>query len=180
MLSSNRNRFGVNKWVLIVLMAIGIVVSSLPSHAEEKEPTLEERIDSTLAGHSANSLKNTDTNQRYSSANNKGTAQDNILKKASTTKAKKKKYILLSIASAILLIILVNLLSLSSNSRYCTYCSYTGPMKLVALESSSHENIILFIVRVLPILNYFYTKQGRYLCPRCKHTSYNQSLKSML
>jgi hypothetical protein len=179
MFSSNRKRFDVNKWLFIFLMAIGIVASSLPSHAEEKEPTLEERIDSTLAGNTANSLKNTNTTQRYTSTNIKGTAQDNILKKASTTKAKKEKYILLSIVMTILLIIVANLLSLSSNSRYCTYCSYTGPMKLVALESSSHKNIILFIVRVLPILKYFYTKQGRYLCPRCKHTSYNQSLKSM-
>jgi hypothetical protein len=181
MFSHNRNKFSVINWVLIFLIAIGIVASSLPSHAVEKEPTLEERIYSSLAEHSANSLKNTNTDQRYSSSNIKGTAQDNILiKKASTTKANKKNYIIFSITLAILLITLVNIYSVSGNSRYCTYCSYTGNMKLVALKSSSYENIILFIVRIFPVLQYLYSKRGRHICPRCKRTSYNQSLKSML
>ena len=178
MFPDDRIMFISRKWLLIALLALGIVVSSIPAFAEEKEPTLEERMDNAVAGHTTTASQDSNIEHRYSSSNIKSATQNKVIVNKSISKL--NKYILFFIALIVVIIILVNLFSISSNARHCSYCKYTGHMRLINVESSTNEKLILFMTKIFPLLLYFYAEQGRFLCPRCHRSSANTAIRSML
>jgi hypothetical protein len=165
-------------WLLIVLIVVGVSVSIVPSQAEDKATELQEPV-VTISKHleSAPSPIGDAVSRQYTTSKKSSTYQSKLKENARiTSKTKTKNYILLSVFTAGILFMLINIISLSSNSRYCSNCGYAGHMKLVAVANTSHGQIIVFLVKLLPVLLYYYSKRGRFCCPRCQRTSTNTAI----
>ena len=97
------------------------------------------------------------------------------------TQPKTKRIIIGAIMITILAFIIINIVSASNNLRICSKCGYTGTMKAVTLTDKPLVNSLLVaLVTVFPVLLYYYSERGRFLCPICRRTSTNVSMRSKL
>ena len=89
------------------------------------------------------------------------------------------------IVYSIIVVVLVTLIIFSVNSaryystRICSYCSFNGKMTPITLSKNKIYNKFLLIsVMIIPEILYFYSKEGRFKCPKCHRTHTHISIKS--
>jgi hypothetical protein len=170
--------FNKIKFLLVVLVAIEIVVtiSIGLSQAEDKNPEPQAAVGIMPKYYTTFAPIKNAVNQQYTSSEARQSTSNNIKRGVSPAKPKKEKYIKLAISISLLIITVVNFTSLASNVRYCSNCGHSGHMNLISVDNTAYNSQILLMVKVLPLLLYYYSKRGRFRCPRCKRTSTNIKL----
>ena len=168
-------------WNIIIVLLVTAGAGTITTHAESKD------ISGARPGNISASGNDTVGSAREKalvnpSATTKSFA-DRDEKNASSmkTQPKTKRIIIGAIMITILAFIIINIVSASNNLRICSKCGYTGTMKAVTLSDKPLINSLLVaLVTVFPVLLYYYSERGRFLCPICRRTSTNVSMRSKL
>jgi hypothetical protein len=167
---------GVATLLAVVLLAgtTGSGVAGEKSGTSAKDGVMT-RVSSLHRGEVMGSV-NTHVNSRSSNFS----AQNERAAAAVKAKPKTKK-----IVFGLICVVLFSLLIFSMNSaryysiRICSFCSYNGEMAPVTLSRKKSVNkLLLLMVKIVPELLYFYSKTGRFQCPKCYRIHTHISIKS--
>ena len=166
--------------ILVVLLLAGTSVAGVTGATAEKiapsaNKSVQERATSLHRGEATGSV-NTHVDLRsgnFSTQNERAVA-------AVKAKPKTKK-----IFYGLLCVVLFSVFIFSMNSaryysiRICSFCSYNGEMTPVTLSrKKSYNRMLLFVVKIVPEILYFYSKKGRFQCPKCNRVHNHISIKS--
>jgi hypothetical protein len=174
--------------LVTVILVTGALVANGTTHAEYKEFTQREQRGKINASREDTVVDTTEVvKKKYTSATNLIYTSASILathnKQAVAsvkTKPKKKKIILAVVLISMIAITFINLISSSDNARFCTNCHYSGGMKAVSLSENQYLNsLLIFLVKVFPVLLYYYSERARFTCPRCHEISMNVSINRL-
>lgn len=161
-----------------VLLFTAVMVVPCVSHAGVNESRYPDNLGNISASHgdvidSKETVlqKHTSVSGNFATRNEQGVA-------SSKNCPKTKKVILGAILISIMVFTLINLLSAGYNTRICSNCGYAGSMTAVTLSKNQFVNSwLIFLVRFFPVVLYCYSERGRFLCPECRRTSANVSMK---
>lgn len=166
--------------LIAVLMVTGVRVAIGTTHAEDKE--FNQR---TQLGNMSASRRNIDAGARDKVENQHTTAARNFAARneqavgSEKARPKTKRIIIGTVFIFLMTLTIINLISISYNGRICTTCGYTGSMKAITLSKKPSVNsLLIFLVKVVPALLYYYAGRGRFRCPRCNRTSTNVPIRA--
>jgi len=165
--------------ILMALLVTGVLVTTIATHAEEysrvKPGTVSaSQSDATVGARDPVKRNYTSAARNFSTQNEQAVA-------FGKTKPKTKRIIFGACLIALMVFVFVNIMAVSANARICSTCGYTGSMKAVTLSEKPLVNsLLIFLVTLFPVLLYYYSERGRFLCPHCRRTSKNVSIRSKL
>ena len=163
---------------MAILFSVGIVLFAIPVNAEQdKDPSAVLTNISTIREASTQADAERNASQ-YAPSDVK--AADGAEKSAGMKKGKlsRKKIIALSFFAVVFAFVVVNIMSVGHNARVCTRCGYIGHMKAVTLAETSFLNSLLkTMVTVFPVLLNYFAERGRFVCPVCRRTSTNVTMR---
>jgi len=165
--------------ILMVLLVTGVLVTTITTHAEDYshgKPGTESLPGSDAAVGAKNAVK-----RNYTTAGRNFAVQDERAASLGKSKPKTNRIIFGACLIALMVFVFINIMAVSANARICSTCGYTGSMKAVTLSEKPLVNsLLIFLVTFFPVLLYYYSERGRFLCPHCRRTSKNVSIRSKL
>ena len=166
---------------LVATVAVIVFMLTPAAHATELHPASPSGFGNISSRQNDSSLIAAGRDQQDSSSapNNAAALIDQSQAPKKGISAKKVAFI----ACVVLFIVFVmsNLIASTHNDRICSRCGYIGSMKVKTVSDKPVINSILkLLIAVFPVLLYYYSERGRFICPVCNRTSTNMSLRSKL
>ena len=92
-----------------------------------------------------------------------------------------KKIALLACVVLFVVFVMFNFIATFHNNRICSECGYIGSMKAKSLSDKPFlDSLLKLLIALFPVLLYYYSERGRFICPVCYRTSTNMSLRRKL
>jgi hypothetical protein len=91
-----------------------------------------------------------------------------------------KKFVFLACVVLFVVFVMSNLIASTHNDRICSRCGYIGSMKVLSVSGNPFVNSILkLLIAVFPVLLYYYSERGRFICPVCNRTNANMYITQL-
>jgi hypothetical protein len=163
--------------ISMILMVTGVLVTTITTHAEEYSRGMPGAVSASRSD--ATVGVRDPVKRNYTSAGRNFAAQNERAASKVNNKPKTKRIIFGVCLFVLLVFVFINIIAVSANARICRNCDYTGSMNAVTLSRKPSVNsLLIFLVKFFPVLLYYYGERGRFMCPLCRRTSTNFSIRS--